>query len=126
MRPSKRNFALTKQNDIDGMPKQTLDQCWSSESILYRDLRLTRPPLIRRPSMPMIAAKWIMWLATPAPGWSHLWSHPGTFSHVRVGLQGLPLGEAGHRRTRPIRRPQNSKAREGQPSAGSNPAATAN
>jgi hypothetical protein len=44
--------------------------------------------------------------------WSHSWSHPGTFSHVRVGLRGLRSCEAGHDRTRSIRRPQNSKARE--------------
>jgi hypothetical protein len=58
-------------------------------------------------------------------GWSHLWSHSGTFSRVRVGLNGLPLRGAGCHRTRPIHRPQNSKAREVKASAGSNPAATA-
>jgi NAD(P)-dependent dehydrogenase (short-subunit alcohol dehydrogenase family) len=61
----------------------------------------------------------------PAAWLSHLWSHSGTFSRVRVGLNGLPLRGAGCHRTRPIHRPQNSKAREVKASAGSNPAATA-
>ena len=59
-------------------------------------------------------------------GWSHLWSHSGRFSRVRVGLKGLPLRGAGRHRTRPIRRPQNSKACEVKASEGSNPSATAN
>ena len=74
-----------------------------------------------RPALTLIIRTW----SRHRRCWSHSWSHPGTFSHIRGGLSGLPSGEAGHHRTRPIRRPQNSKAREGQPSAGSNPAATA-
>jgi hypothetical protein len=58
--------------------------------------------------------------------WSHLWSHSRRFRGVRSGLRTPRSGAAGPNRTSLIGQPQNSKAREGQPSAGSNPAATAN
>ena len=57
--------------------------------------------------------------------WSHLWSHSCKFSGVRSGLPSLGSGATGPNRTGLNHQPQNSKAREGQPSAGSNPAATA-
>jgi hypothetical protein len=57
--------------------------------------------------------------------WSHLWSHSCKFSGVRSGLPSLGSGGTGTKRTCLNHQPQNSKAREGQPSAGSNPAATA-
>jgi hypothetical protein len=61
----------------------------------------------------------------PASPWSHLWSHSCKFGGVRSGLPSLGSGGTGPNRTGLNRQPQNSKAREGQPSAGSNPAATA-
>jgi hypothetical protein len=57
--------------------------------------------------------------------WSHLWSHSCKFSGVRSGLPSLGSGATEPNRTGLNHQPQNSKAREGQPSAGSNPAATA-
>ena len=57
--------------------------------------------------------------------WSHLWSHSCRFRGVRSGLPSLGSGGTGPNRTGLNHQPQNSKAREGQPSAGSNPAATA-
>ena len=57
--------------------------------------------------------------------WSHLWSHSCKFSGVRSGLPSLDSGATESNRTRLNHQPQTSKAREGQPSAGSNPAATA-
>jgi hypothetical protein len=57
--------------------------------------------------------------------WSHLWSHSCRFRGVRSGLPSFGSGVTGTKRTCLNHQPQNSKAREGQPSAGSNPAATA-
>jgi hypothetical protein len=57
--------------------------------------------------------------------WSHLWSHSCRFRGVRSGLPSLGSGGTRPNRTGLNHQPQNSKAREGQPSAGSNPAATA-
>ena len=57
--------------------------------------------------------------------WSHLWSHSYRFGGVRGGLRGLGSGGTRPNRTGLNHQPQNSKAREEQPSAGSNPAATA-
>jgi len=57
--------------------------------------------------------------------WSHLWSHSCKFSGVRSGLPSLGSGATEPNPTCLNHQPQNSKAREGQPSAGSNPAATA-
>jgi hypothetical protein len=56
--------------------------------------------------------------------WSHLWFHSCRFRGVRSGLRALGTGAARPNRTS-LNHQQNSKAREGQPSAGSNPAATA-
>ena len=61
----------------------------------------------------------------PASPWSHLWSHSCKFRGARSGLPSLGSGATGPNRTGLNHQPQNSKAREGQPSAGSNPAATA-
>jgi hypothetical protein len=61
----------------------------------------------------------------PASPWSHLWSHSRRFRGVRTGLPSLGSGATRPNRTCLNHQPQNSKAREGQPSAGSNPAATA-
>jgi len=58
--------------------------------------------------------------------WSHLWSHSRRFRGVRTRLPSLGSGATRPNRTGLNQQPQNSKAREGQPSAGSNPAATAN
>jgi hypothetical protein len=63
--------------------------------------------------------------ATFRLSWSHLWSHSCKFSGVRSGLPSLGSGVAEPNRTCLNHQPQNSKAREGKPSAGSNPAATA-
>jgi hypothetical protein len=57
--------------------------------------------------------------------WSHLWSHSRRFRGVRSGLSSFGSGATRPNRTGLNHQPQNSKAREGQPSAGSNPAATA-
>jgi hypothetical protein len=57
--------------------------------------------------------------------WSHLWSHSCKFSGVRSGLPSLGSDATEPNPTCLNHQPQNSKAREGQPSAGSNPAATA-
>jgi hypothetical protein len=75
-------------------------------------------------------AGWLFWADQDCGlhsdfSWSHLWSHSCRFRGVHSGLRRLGSGAAGPNRTRLIHRPQNSKAREGQPSAGSNPAATA-
>jgi hypothetical protein len=56
---------------------------------------------------------------------SHLWSHSRKFRGVRSGLPSLGSGGTGPNRTGLNHQPQNSKACDGQPSAGSNPAATA-
>jgi hypothetical protein len=53
--------------------------------------------------------------------WSHLWSHSCKFSGVRSGLPSLGSGATDPNRTCLNHQPQNSKAREGQPSAGSPP-----
>jgi hypothetical protein len=57
--------------------------------------------------------------------WSHLWSHSRRFRGVRSRLPSLGSGATEPNRTCLNHQPQNSKAREGRPSAGSNPAATA-
>jgi hypothetical protein len=54
-----------------------------------------------------------------------LWSHSCWFKGVRSGLPGPGSGAMRPNRTVLNHPPQNSKAREGQPSAGSNPADTA-
>jgi hypothetical protein len=54
-----------------------------------------------------------------------VWSHSCKFRGARSGLPSLGSGATGPNRTGLNHQPQNSKAREGQPSAGSNPAATA-
>jgi hypothetical protein len=58
--------------------------------------------------------------------WSHLWSHSRRFRGVRSGPASDGSGGTRPNRTGLNHQPQNSKAREGQPSAGSNPAANAN
>jgi hypothetical protein len=57
--------------------------------------------------------------------WSRLWSHSCKFSGVRSGLPSLGSGATEPNPSCLNHQPQNSIAREGQPSAGSNPAATA-
>jgi len=79
---------------------------------------------------PIEAGCWLFWADQDCGlhsdfSWSHLWSHSYRFRGVRSGLPSLGSGASRPNRTGLNHQPQNSKAREGQPSAGSNPAATA-
>ena len=79
---------------------------------------------------PIEAGCWLFWADQDCGlhsdfSWSHLWSHSYRFRGVRSGLPSLGSGASRPNRTGLNHQPQNSKAREGKPSAGSNPAATA-
>jgi hypothetical protein len=103
---------------------------WTTSAYVHSPLRHTCNTA--PPGDTPFEADWLVVLADQDCGmhfdfsWSHLWSHSRRLSGIRSGLPSLGLGVNRPNRTGRNHRPQNSKAREGQPSAGSNPAATAN